>query len=100
MKTIAQQLNIKEFPFIIKDNNGNELYFEDSYGYWVKRRFDGIGNTIYFENSDGYWYKKRHDKKGIQIYFKNSNGKVIDRRPEYTMAQLVEKLGEDFKLIK
>jgi hypothetical protein len=30
MKTIAQQLNIKEFPFIIKDTNGNEIYFENS----------------------------------------------------------------------
>ena len=30
MKTIAQQLNIKEFPFRIKDKNGNQIYFEDS----------------------------------------------------------------------
>ena len=33
MKTIAQQLNITEFPFIIKDENGNRIYFEYSDGY-------------------------------------------------------------------
>ena len=32
MKTIAQQLNIKDFPFRIKDNNGNETYYENSDG--------------------------------------------------------------------
>ncbi len=29
MKTIAQQLNIKEFPFIVRDKNGDKIYFED-----------------------------------------------------------------------
>jgi hypothetical protein len=29
-KTIAQQLNIKEFPFRIKDKQGNILYYEDT----------------------------------------------------------------------
>jgi hypothetical protein len=30
MKTIAQQLNITDFPFEINDKNGNEIYFENS----------------------------------------------------------------------
>ena len=30
---IAQQLKIKDFPFIIKDKNGNEIYYENSDGY-------------------------------------------------------------------
>ena len=33
MKTIAQQLNVTEFPFEIKDKNGNLTYFEDSTGW-------------------------------------------------------------------
>ena len=32
MKTIAQQLKVKEFPFIIKDSNGNVIYYENSDG--------------------------------------------------------------------
>lgn len=39
-KTIAEQLNIKEFPFKIKDKNGNEIYYEDSNKYWCKKEFD------------------------------------------------------------
>ena len=52
-KTIAQQLNVKQFPFVIKDNKGNILYFENSDGYWCKYEYDEQGNEIYFENSDG-----------------------------------------------
>jgi hypothetical protein len=53
MKTIAQQLNIKEFPFIIKDKNGNDTYYESD-GYWLKSEYDSDGNAIYYENSKGY----------------------------------------------
>ena len=53
MKTIAQQLNVTEFPFRIKDKNGNEIYFEDSNGYYIKTEFDSNGNIIYSENSFG-----------------------------------------------
>ena len=53
MKTIAQQLNVTEFPFEIKDENGNEIYYEDSDGFWVKQEWDSQGNRIYYEDSDG-----------------------------------------------
>ena len=82
-KTIAQQLNVKTFPFIIKDDNGNELYFE---------------------HSDERWFKKQYDDKGNEIYYENSNGHIIDKRPkptpEYTMEELVNKLGHNFKIKK
>ena len=52
MKTIAQQLNIKDFPFVIKDKQGNEIYYE-IFGYWFKREYDSSGNIKYYENSDG-----------------------------------------------
>jgi len=62
MKTKAQQLKITEFPFIIKDKNGNKIYSEDSNGYWIKREFDEKNNQTYYENStglskdsNGYW---------------------------------------------
>ena len=52
-KTIAQQFNIKEFPFEINDKNGNEIYYEDSNGYWCRREYDSNGKEIHFEDSDG-----------------------------------------------
>ena len=53
MKTIAQQLGIKDFPFIIKDKGGNVVYWENSKRSWVKRKFDSKGKLIYLKNSDG-----------------------------------------------
>lgn len=53
-KTIAQQLNIKEFPFEIKDKNGNEIYWENSNGDWFRREYDSYGNETHYENSKGF----------------------------------------------
>jgi hypothetical protein len=74
MKTIAQQLNITEFPFTINDKNGNQIYYENSNGYWVKREYDSSGNEIYYENSAGYWCKYEFDSNGNETYFENSAG--------------------------
>ena len=82
MKTIAQQLGIKKFPFRINDDEGNEIYSENSDGYWLKQEFDEKGNSIYRENSFGYWSKSKYDEKGNEIYYENSDGQVIDRRPK------------------
>jgi len=51
--TIAKQLNIKKFPFEIKDANGNCIYIENSAGYWCKSEYDTNGKEIYTETSDG-----------------------------------------------
>ena len=74
MKTIAQQLNVKEFPFEIKDKNGNKIYLEDSDGFWVKSEYDSNGNEIYYENSDEYWNKSEYDSNGNVIYSESSHG--------------------------
>jgi len=52
-KTIAQELNITEFPFQIEDSRGNLIYLEFENQYWAKYRFDSEGNQIYYENSKG-----------------------------------------------
>jgi hypothetical protein len=52
-QTIAQFLNVKDFPFEIKDKNGKEIYYENSSGLWNKWERDDKGNVIYSENSDG-----------------------------------------------
>ena len=81
--TIAQQLKITKFPFRILDDAGNGIYHEDSTGYWLKREYDVTGNMVYYEDS---------------------LGRIVDERPkpvpEYTMEELVDKLGHNFKIKK
>lgn len=74
MKTIAQQLNIKEFPFRINDKNGNQIYYEESDGWWDKSEYDSNGNQIYCEDSDGLWWKREYDSNGNEIYYEDSDG--------------------------
>jgi hypothetical protein len=124
MTTIAQQLKIKEFPFQIKDSNGNEIYYESlngywsksefnskgnliysesSKGHWIKREYDSKGNCIYFENSNGYWIKREYDSNGKEIYFESLNGYILDLRPktvELTMDEIAKKFGIDVNLLK
>ena len=95
MKTIAQHLNIKDFPFEIKDKNGYQTYFEDSTGYWIKREYDSNGNETYFEDSYGYWIKREYDSDGNQTYLEYSNGRIIDNRPKttFTLKEIAERMG-------
>jgi hypothetical protein len=98
-KTIAQQLNVKDFPFIIKDKNGNDIYFEGSNGNWYKREYDSNGNDIYFEDYNGYWREREYDSKGNEIYYENSDGEVIDNRPKGNCnGKVVEIEGKRYKL--
>ena len=79
MKTIAQQLNVTEFPFEIKDKNGKQ---------------------IYWENSNGWWYKSKFDSSGREIYFENSYGKIIDNRPKGCEGKVIEIDGNKYRLIE
>ena len=108
MKTIAQQLNVKEFPFEIHDKNGNKIYYEESDGYWYKNQFDVNGNEIYFENSDVDWIKRELDSNGKEIYYEdstgywcknegyseNSKGTIKDNRPKPSESKIIEQLKE------
>jgi len=73
-KTIAQQLNVTDFPFVIKDKDGNQIYYEDSHNFWVRYEHDSEGNEIYYENSKSFWCKREYDSDGNQIYFEDSKG--------------------------
>ena len=102
-KTIAQQLNIKDFPFKIKDKKGNRIYYENSTGSWVKREYDQNGKEIYYENSTGYWSKQEYNQNGKQIYLENSTGIIIDNRPkvvELTLDEIAAKLNIPVELLK
>jgi hypothetical protein len=118
--TIAQQLNVKEFPLLIRnskgqeiyfensdglwykreyDSNGKLIYFENSYGYWFKREYDSNGKEIYYENSNGYWAKSEYDSNGNRIYHENSNGKIHDNRPKTDVQKAIELLTKEGLLV-
>jgi YD repeat-containing protein len=93
-QTIAQFLNVKDFPFVIKDKNGNEIYFENSNGYWYKSEYDEQGNTIRHENSNGYWIKWGYDDQDNEIYSEDSNGQIIDKRPKPIIELTLEDIAK------
>jgi hypothetical protein len=93
--TIAKQLKIKEFPFEIKDSEGNLIYFENSDGYWFKRKYDSDGNQIYYEDSDGYSAKYEFDSNGKEIYLEDSDGTIIDDRPKTDVQKAIELLTKE-----
>ena len=104
---IAQQLKWDfgtNGDLVIKDKNGNRIYWENSTGYWWKHEYDAHGREIYFENSAGDWVKKEYDIRGKCIYHENSDGIFIDKRPvaipEYTMEEAIAMMGHEFKLKK
>jgi len=124
-QTIAQFLKIKDFPFQIKDENENIIYFENSNGYWYKREYDSNrkeiyiknsngfwakseydlnANLIYTENSYGCWIKNKYDLNGKEIYYENSEGVIRDNLPkpvvEMTLQEIADKLGMDVKSIR
>ena len=57
----------------IDDHNGNNIYSENSDGYWYKYEYDPNGYIIYWEDSDGYWAKYEYDEQGNRIYYENSD---------------------------
>jgi hypothetical protein len=95
--TIAQQLNVTDFPFEIKDKQGNVLYSENSDGWWVKYEYDSVGRELYLENSDAYWRKSEYDSEGNRIYFENSRGVIIDNRPK--KDEIITLNGKKYKRI-
>jgi lactam utilization protein B len=99
MKTIAEQLNIKEFPFKINDHDGNIIYYETPNRYWSKREYDSNGNQTHYETSNGFWENREYDSNGNLIYYKDSNGLFEDNRPKSTCeGKIVEIDGVKYEL--
>jgi hypothetical protein len=113
MKTIAKQLNIKTFPFEIKDSDGKVIYREDSHGYWEKQEWvDGKviywedsngywekwewvdGKLIYWEDSNGYWVKQEW-VDGKVICYENSDGIIEDKRPKTDIQKAIDLLTKE-----
>jgi YD repeat-containing protein len=72
--TIAQQLNIQQFPFSIKNEAGQEIYCEYENGYWFKREYNSKNGITRYEDSDGDWRSYEYDAQGNMICVKDANG--------------------------
>jgi YD repeat-containing protein len=75
-------------------------YYTYSFGFWHESNYDDKGKELNYKDSESNWYEYTYDEKGNQLTFKDSDGtKIGFDIPEYTMKDLVEKIG-NFKLIK
>jgi hypothetical protein len=122
--TIAQQIGVTEFPFVvcnknkellycedehgswtkhIYDNQGRAIYSEDSYGYWEKNSYDANGNRTYWETSTGIYSRCEFNEDGHCIFWENKNGIQFDDRQttvELTLDEIAEKFGIPVNLLK
>ena len=84
------------------DKDGRLLYnfYKGSDGYSYERTCDSNGNVLTFKDSNGYSSEYTYDLNGNELTYKDSTGftRGFDI-PEYTMEELVEKLG-NFKIKK
>jgi hypothetical protein len=84
------------------DKDGRLLYnfYKGSYAYSYETTYDINGNILTHKNSNGYSYEYTRDSNGKELTYKDSNGvtRGFDIL-EYTMEELVEKLG-NFKIKK
>ena len=97
MKTIAQQLNVTEFPFEIRDKNGNQIYFEDSKGYWYKNEYDSMEMKSTMKTLLGFGLKENTIPMEIKSTMKPLMGIVIKENSipmeiKSTMKTLMGKL--------
>ena len=62
-----------EFPIVLYNAQGLEIYYENQNGNWYKWEYNEQCKMIYFEDSKGFWWKKQYDEKGEVLYFVNGN---------------------------
>lgn len=97
------------------DEQGKQLTFKGSDGYSCEYTYDEKGNELTFKNSSGFSCEYTYDEQGKRLTFKDSSGyyqikgkavtkeeyeSFINGTPEYTMEELVSKLGHNFKIKK
>ena len=116
-----------KYPIELYNKNGNEIYYENSKGYWFKKEYNENGVCIYCEDSTkyrckygydkkdniiykldskGHWFKKEYDENGRCVYFEDSiSGIVLDNRPKPNKvitknAIYIEKINESINKLK
>lgn len=83
-----------------KDGRRVYEFIKDLDGFSFESTYDSNGKELTYKNSDGYSSEYTYDSNGKELTYKDSNG--VTRGfdiPEYTMEELVEKLG-NFKIKK
>jgi hypothetical protein len=104
---INTDLENVEFPIVIKDKNGNEIYRQWENGSWIKYTYNENGKELTCKYSDVYWHERTYDNNSNELTFKTSNGDykikgeyvtkqvflAFVNTPEYTMEELVSKIG-------
>jgi hypothetical protein len=50
------------------------LKYEDSNGYWKKRKYNAKGLETKYEDSNGCWEKWEYNAKGLETKYEDSNG--------------------------
>ena len=92
----------KEENLDLFNKNGKKVYeyFKNSDGYSCEYTYDSNGKVLTFKDSDGYSSEYTRDSNGKELTYKNSDGETRGFDiPEFTMEQLVAKLG-NFKIKK
>ena len=75
-------------------------YRKDSNGSWYEFTYDSNGNVLTYKDSDGHSEECTYDSQDNELTYKDSNGESRGFDiPEYTMEELVNKLG-NFKIKK
>jgi len=80
------------------DANGNQVYGETSNNFWYKDKYDSNDNQVYHENSNGYWWKREFDANNNWVYYEESDGTIIDKRPKSCAGKVVEIDDVKYKL--
>jgi hypothetical protein len=77
-KILNQPVRIENYDngdYMIFNSNGKYIYQEFYVdGYWEKLKYDDNGNQIYYEDSKGTWWKKEYDENGKLVYHEKSDG--------------------------
>ena len=92
----------KEENLDLFNKNGERVYeyFKSSNGLSFEYTYDSNCNILTYKNSNGYSSEYTYDSNGNELTFKDSNGETRGFDiPEFTMEELVEKLG-NFKIKK
>jgi len=99
--TIAQSLNVKEFPFICRDGQGREVYVEAASGAWERSEYGPNDKVTYWEKSNKNWVKRGYDDNGNYVYYENSNGRIEEYRPKPdAVPEQPKPIGKTIELTK